>query len=125
MAKSYAKAFLVAVWTAVMLSCILLVEIVLSACAIAVTVLFIPVSLIVLVDSIIKSVNKWAVSGGEWSPCYTSDILDAALMFFMIGFTFTCEAQEHLFYKAKDLVHGTAAAFKCAAAEKEHKHECA
>ena len=58
MAKSYAKAFLVAAWTAVMLSCILLAEIVLSACAVAATVLFIPVSSIMLMADIIRSVNR-------------------------------------------------------------------
>ena len=125
MAKSYAKAFLVAAWTAVMLSCILLAEIVLSACAIAATVLFSPVSSIMLVSDIIRSVNRWAASGGEWRPRYTSDILDASTIFFVSGFLLMWGAQEFMFYKAKDLVHGTAAAFKCAPAEKEHKHECA
>ena len=125
MAKSYAKTFLVAAWTAVMLSCILSAEIVLSACAIAATVLFSPMSLTMLVASIIKSVNRWAASGGKWSPDYTLDILDASAIFFISGFLLMWGAQEHLFYKAKDLVHGTAAAFKYAAAEKEHEHECA
>lgn len=123
MAKSYAKAFLVAAWTAVMLSCILSAEIVLSACAIAATVLFSPMSLTMLVANIIKSVNRWAASGGEWKLHYSLDILDASAIFFMSGFLLMWGAQEHLFYKAKDLVHGTAAAFKCAPAEKEHKHE--
>lgn len=125
MAKSYAKAFLVAAWTVVMLSCILLVEIVLSACALAGTILFMPVSLTMLMDSIIKSVNRWAASGGEWSPRYTPDILDAFVIFFTSGFLLMWGAHEHLFCRAKDLVHGTAAAFKCSAAEKKNNHECA
>lgn len=125
MTKSYAKAFLVAAWTAVMLSCILLVEIVLLACAIAATVLFGPMPLTMLVASIIKSVNRWASSGGEWSPHWTSDILDASAIFFISGFLLMWGAQEHLFCRAKDLVHGTAAAFKCSAAEKKNNHECA
>ena len=112
MAKSYAKAFLVATWTAVMLSCILLAEIVLSACAVAATVLFIPVSSIMLMADIIRSVNRWAASGGEWSPRYTSDILDASAIFFVSGFLLSWGAQESIFYRAKDLVHGTANVFR-------------